>query len=67
MKSPLIAFLLAASGMAGAHAAERVISMDLVDAAGKPNSDYTTDEDRIAAFRKLAAAVIERYRQQSHN
>ena len=35
MKSPLIAFLLAASSMAGAHAAERVISMDLVDAAGK--------------------------------
>jgi Cu-Zn family superoxide dismutase len=35
MKSPLIAFLLAASGMAGAHAAERVVSMDLVDAAGK--------------------------------
>jgi hypothetical protein len=35
MTSPLIAFLPAASGMAGAHAAERVISMDLVDAAGK--------------------------------
>ena len=35
MKSPLIAFLLAASGMVGAHAAELVVSMDLVDVAGK--------------------------------
>ena len=35
MKTQLIAFLLAASGLAGAHAADRVVSMDLVDTAGK--------------------------------
>lgn len=32
-----------------------------VDRAGRPNPDYATDEARIAAFRRLGAAVIQRY------
>ena len=32
-----------------------------VDAAGKPNAKYANDEDRIASFAKLGAAVIEKY------
>ncbi|HWR96525.1 MAG TPA: superoxide dismutase [Cu-Zn] SodC [Arenimonas sp.] len=35
MKTQLITFLLASSGLAGVHAADRVVSMDLVDTAGK--------------------------------
>jgi hypothetical protein len=34
-----------------------------VDASGKPNSDYETAEERIAAFAKLGAEVIHRYRE----
>ena len=32
-----------------------------VDAAGKPNQHYANDEERIASFAKLGAAVIEKY------
>ncbi len=32
-----------------------------VDSQGKPNSDYSDAESRIAAFKKLGAAVIQRY------
>lgn len=35
MNMPLIAFLLAASGIAAAQAADRIVPMDLVDTAGK--------------------------------
>jgi len=35
MKTQFIAFLLAASGIAAAQAADRLVPMDLVDAAGK--------------------------------
>lgn len=35
MKTQLIVFLLASSGLVGVHAADRVVSMDLVDTAGK--------------------------------
>jgi hypothetical protein len=34
-----------------------------VDANGKPNTKYTTSEDRIAAFKKLGAAVIAKYQE----
>jgi hypothetical protein len=33
-----------------------------VDAQGRPNPDHASPEERIAAFRKLGAAVIDRYR-----
>jgi hypothetical protein len=35
-----------------------------VDAAGRPNPDYATAEERIAAFARLGAEVIRRYRKQ---
>ncbi len=32
-----------------------------VDTEGNPNRDFRTDEERISAFRKIGAAVIQRY------
>lgn len=32
-----------------------------VDAQGRPNGDYNSDDERIAAFARLGAAVIQRY------
>ncbi|HEY3322410.1 MAG TPA: hypothetical protein VGP72_18250 [Planctomycetota bacterium] len=34
-----------------------------VDAAGRPNPEYKSDEQRISAFRELGAAVLARYYQ----
>jgi hypothetical protein len=36
-----------------------------VDAQGRPNPAYKSDEDRIRSFSQLGAAVIQRYFQAS--
>lgn len=38
-----------------------------LDANGKPNAEYSTDEARIVAFRELGEAVFARYRSATHS
>ena len=52
------ACVLAAHQFLGLHG-----ECGFVDARGRKNPDYSSDEERITAFRSLGAAVIERYYQ----